>query len=675
MNLGCNMKIFSWLTLVLISSVSIASTNPLTQIQGTYKSMIRDIKFIDGSEQIGFFATAEGLYKTINGGDNWQSIGDNLPIQSYNESIKTLTHPITKIQTNDGELIYVLYACDQWTCPLYATKDSGKNWVLIPPLPPLQTKYTYIKIMPDNKLALYNGACLYKKDSLNESFKKISCPQSNLVNYVNDDLVLTSHYTKSTDGGVTWNNMAHPSNSFGQAKIIDVSSKGIYFYTQENQLIRSVDGGNSWVTIDTNILGGGEIASLSHGNDGNEYVTSTKLNGHIYQVNDNSLKLETYIATMNPLQSKNKINTIYSGDKLWIGTDFGLYKKDNFASDPLKVDRYFDMSPDGNTKIYTKENSNILYSTQSFWGRERVYEGDDNYSSIFRSDDNGLTWNQLEIRDKSRIDNMYLSDTGITYAIISSVDESGGTIPSLYSSLNNGDTWSKIRTIENFRCNPHDFYVAADRLYCSNSSYYISLLDSTNIHHPITLNDKLATISFKNENSIAALTKDGIYLSHDGGISWNHQATKLDNLILKHFPTIAGNTKTSQSLHKPEKFVYINDNRFLLIKRRNRCTPQIFVITITNDGRVILGNTRSLPELKSCRVDYNQFIGTSDLEYYIESGNALYKTINSGDSWVKIFLPTLIGANIFDFVFKNNNLYFIAQGEETYNRGIFMKEN
>jgi len=74
-------------------------------------------------------------------------------------------------------------------------------------------------------------------------------------------------------------------------------------------------------------------------------------------------------------------------------------------------------------------------------------------------------------------------------------------------------------------------------------------------------------------------------------------------------------------------------------------------------------------------LDYNQFIGTSDLEYYIESGNALYKTINGGDSWVKIFLPTLIGANIFDFVFKNNNLYFIAQGEETYNRGIFMKEN
>ncbi|HHU0028906.1 TPA: WD40/YVTN/BNR-like repeat-containing protein, partial [Legionella pneumophila] len=244
---------------IILFTLSSSLFSNITQIVGPYQSIIKDITFIDEMQKIGFVATGNGVYKTINGGVYWSSINGDLPFQQYisDGSIHTYTHPTQIIQTNDGKLIYALFTAYKSETKLFVTQDGGNHWSVVPYPKPYAAKY--IKLTKDNHLILNNGQCLYEKNNIYEEFNELSCPKSQTINYVNNKLIYASpsysnpleSFKKSVDGGKTWIPVASFGRNLGtNSSIIDVNGKALFIVKSDTEgqiLASSIDEGMNWV--------------------------------------------------------------------------------------------------------------------------------------------------------------------------------------------------------------------------------------------------------------------------------------------------------------------------------------------------------------------------------------------------------------------------------------------
>ena len=205
-----------------IGAVRIDPKNPNTVWVGTGESWVRN------SVSVG-----AGVYKTTDGGDNWQLMG------------LTDTEHIGRIQVNpkDGNLVYVCALGHLWNSNaergVFRTKDGGKTWKKVLYVNE-DTGCADLAADPQDPDILYAGMWQVRR----YPWKFISGgPGSGLY--------------RSTDGGETWKPIRKglPEGELGRIGIATAPSRASTIYAvveaKETALYRSDDLGENWTKMNT----------------------------------------------------------------------------------------------------------------------------------------------------------------------------------------------------------------------------------------------------------------------------------------------------------------------------------------------------------------------------------------------------------------------------------------
>ncbi len=211
-----------------IGAVAIDPSNPKTVWVGTGESWLRN------SVSVG-----TGVYKSIDGGDNWEFVG--LP---DSERIARII-----VDPKDGNTVYVAATGHAWDANaergVFKTTDGGKTWQKVLFVNE-NTGAAMIALDPQNPKTLYAAMWQYRRKPYTFSS---GGPGSGLY--------------KSTDGGANWKKLTKgmPEGDLGRIGVAVAPSKPNVVYAvveaKKSALFRSEDGGESWAEMNSgaNIIG------------------------------------------------------------------------------------------------------------------------------------------------------------------------------------------------------------------------------------------------------------------------------------------------------------------------------------------------------------------------------------------------------------------------------------
>ncbi len=220
-----------------------------------------------------YTATKGGLYISADGAQSWDYVELNLP--DYYARIDNV-----EVDPYDPSYVYVshYYMTDQgWRGVVYRSTDGGANWEsfgegLLP-----GRCYTNIKVADhgDGARRLFMGSTegLFYSDNLGESWALcggglppgIRCDGGLDVSPIDPNLVYTSHFPipyaqchlyKSTDGGESWERLINvPEGEIISEIACDPINPAIVYVSVgwEAGLFKSTDGGQSWEDINNNL--------------------------------------------------------------------------------------------------------------------------------------------------------------------------------------------------------------------------------------------------------------------------------------------------------------------------------------------------------------------------------------------------------------------------------------
>ena len=275
--------------LVIILSISI-SAQWYQQNSGTTDTFWQ-VQFVN--EQVGWATTEQEIYKTIDGGQNWQLQYTQNPIFQIFFNSETvgwmstwLTYGPGLLKTNDGgsnwvqvysypgpyEFIYDIEFTDPDTGWLVGeetisfdksgiaefpilfkeTTDGGITWIdkNFPSIHPGGLRQ--IETLDYMNLIVAGYDTLFKTTNGGITWQQLPLPaifEPADLQFINMNLGWVTGYNtlfKTTNGGVTWVQQAQPVSNF------HFIASQIGWYTNENQIYHSTDGGDTWTLQNSN---------------------------------------------------------------------------------------------------------------------------------------------------------------------------------------------------------------------------------------------------------------------------------------------------------------------------------------------------------------------------------------------------------------------------------------
>ena len=213
-----------------IGAVAIDPTNPKVIWVGTGESWMRN------SVSVG-----DGIYKSVDGGDNWTNMG----LRNSERIVKIVIDPSAP---------NTVYACvpgklwsDSEDRGVYKTTDGGQSWTRILKGPNASTGCSMISMDSKNPRTLFAGMWDFRRKgwTFRSGGEGEAAPSA-------------SGLFKSTDGGATWSDLDASSASGLPAKpwgriavtVAPSNSSVVYAFIEaappKNALYRSADGGRTW---------------------------------------------------------------------------------------------------------------------------------------------------------------------------------------------------------------------------------------------------------------------------------------------------------------------------------------------------------------------------------------------------------------------------------------------
>ena len=234
---------------------------------------------------------AGGIFKSTDGGDNWEKKTDGLPELIGKVGID--------VSASNPERLYAIVEAEAGAGGLYRSDDGGETWELRNGDRILWTRswyYQHIAADPVNENIVYvmNAPFMRSIDG-GDTFEKMSLPHGDhhdhWINPDNNDNMINANDGGATitfDGGKSWSSIENqPTAQFYRVNTDNRFPYRIYGGQQDNSTVailsRTFDGGIG--NDDFFSVGGGESAHIAFDPDDPTLVYATTINGTLTEMN------------------------------------------------------------------------------------------------------------------------------------------------------------------------------------------------------------------------------------------------------------------------------------------------------------------------------------------------------------------------------------------------------
>ncbi|MFH1050132.1 MAG: T9SS type A sorting domain-containing protein [bacterium] len=613
-------KILVFLSLLLIFTVNCLSQDFWERVNVPNDSPVMEIAQSQTGE---LFAASVGAYKSIDNAESWMGINktefqgltlDLFEMYIYLRSVLVAKDSTVYINMGDGIA--------------FKSEDSGNNW--IPLMDGPQNIYNIVEDDSGRLFALkYNG--LYYSDDKGITWIQVE----GIIDEEND-------YIRSCKMSITpWGDLFIPikgtmikrlnseeyessGEGLDSAYITCYAFKDNIVYAgagDKRGLFFSNDSGKTWAQFESfpeNI----NITALAF-NDAGVFFAGTDSNG-VCISNDNGLTWEQN--SQIPNQEIYSIKSI--GDKVYICTN-GLY-----------------VSDDGTN--WTLKNNGLSYpgvGAHNFNSQSNHYAI--TYFNFFKSDDNCVTWNSMDLPFDFRYTSFFLIDNEDNMYAASFNDNW------FYYSTDYGTSWGDVNDlVQNLGITINDVISLAMN---SKGDIYLafdageSIWKSTDNGHSwvFFMQDDMASRLFIGNNDELLIYNPmyGSKLSKDDGASWINinMRPAIDDYEQPHHILVDGNLIFSAG--SQTGFYISTDNGE----------------TWENKNEGIAPNFEEGPEgsIEIFKIQYLNGI------IYIATGSGIYYSDNLADTWQPLNSGT-VRAKAGDFLFKKDNHLYVTSLSGVY---------
>jgi photosystem II stability/assembly factor-like uncharacterized protein len=220
-------------------------------------------------------SSLSGLYSSADGGASWT------------QNLATLAFADVVIDPSNDQNVYA---------GSYVSNDGGTTWA---PSASAPSRFTVIAVDPTNPQVLWGVELadvegnLWISTDQGTTWSQVSMPQGNAVyNLVYDPSAATTVYAssmafgvyKSTDGGSTWGDATSGLTGVYPFDMLADSTGAIYMGTEGTGIFKSTDGGMTWVMKDDGLSVEGGSAGIDA-----QMLVEASTPGTLYETDQNSL--------------------------------------------------------------------------------------------------------------------------------------------------------------------------------------------------------------------------------------------------------------------------------------------------------------------------------------------------------------------------------------------------
>lgn len=452
-----------------------------------------------------FIGTFAGVYRSINNGENWLPINNNL-----------IAGRVTSLVINSKDEIFVAI----YEAGVFRSLDNGDSWEKINAgldyvIPPYSANYYLAVDMEDN---LFVGELICPAVGI-PGILRYSEQENNWIkinNFITPYFLFINPYNNfiyavgglegeiycSTNSGLDWEEYRLSENIWVQS-ITSSSADTLFAVTwggggySDGAVFKSADFGVSWEKTSLQNIAG--LSLFTHSN-GDIFVGTI---GNLYKSSDDGLTWSDYeLPTGN--SSINNIE-ILSSNTIFVGTGSGVVKSFNYDNDWIISNNGLNDLGRINA-IACGPNDELFVGVLG--------------SGLFKSEDLGLNWQLINTgfyHPKSAPVYILFSSNNDIYAAL----QFGG----IYKSVDNGLSWVKI-----FNQTSNNPVISLNSLGFIYTNHDNAISKSTDNGNTWTLlnnfDSNVNTITITpNDNILAGTYYDGIFRSTDDGITWSKVST------------------------------------------------------------------------------------------------------------------------------------------------------
>jgi len=479
------------------------------QTKGPYGGWIGAL--VVTSDGVVFAGGDRGLYRSTNNGDFWEQVIHGLPPGKYISNLAI---------SRNGTIFAAVENC------VYRSTDKGNSWQLTNS--GLPTSQIYVLTIDGNDRVFVSegiigttGGIFFSSNGgdswtqIDNGLPQYAALRSLVVNGSGHVFVgASSGIYRSTDLGNSWNKI---NTGFKGTWInaLTINSKGHIIAALYDGIYRSTNNGDSWSRIGTagtfyprifsrdrsgNLLAGVFKGIVRSTDDGDTWTNLGS--GMPYS--------DVYAITFSP------IGTMYSGTSggVFRSMDGGMSWTRASAGLANTSIRALAVSPSGsvfagaNIDIFRSDDDGVTWKLASKglelgWintivtsGASTVFASGSTGGRIFRSTDNGASWNGIYLNQ-----NLFLAQTFCLAINSHGHIFAGVELGGIFRSTDNGDSWAQLNT------------------GTSQNTYF----------HALAINSREHIFAGATRGTIGGPSAPGVYRSTDNGDSWMLDSSGLGN--------------------------------------------------------------------------------------------------------------------------------------------------